>query len=210
MEVLRALLPLKYAPLTPTGNGLQSVYLTELPPDLASALIALAQVDPSAILTAAFRGNEDPEFEQLAPPDTRGLEPKAVKGALEKYQIVLARRGQGVFKHNVRLREQSCRITGVTNHRHLRASHIKPWSKSEPNEKIDGANGLLLSPHVDHLFDRGFISFKKTGEIITSPVLELSVLQQWSLNKAFDASPFSADQDRYLEYHRDVELLQGA
>jgi len=35
---------------------------------------------------------------------------------------------------------------------HLRASHIKPWSVSDDPERLDGANGVLLSPHADHVW----------------------------------------------------------
>jgi putative restriction endonuclease len=35
IEILRPLLPTKYSPLQPNGNGLQSVYLTETPTPLA-------------------------------------------------------------------------------------------------------------------------------------------------------------------------------
>lgn len=41
IAILRPLLPEKYSPLQPTGDGLQSVYLAEVPLALADALIAL-------------------------------------------------------------------------------------------------------------------------------------------------------------------------
>jgi hypothetical protein len=39
--ILRPFLPAKYSPLQESGDGLQSVYLAELPPALADALISL-------------------------------------------------------------------------------------------------------------------------------------------------------------------------
>ena|ERR1700688_3467964 len=66
--------------------------------------------------------------------------------------------------------ENRCRITGVTNPIHLRASHCKPWRDSSNEERISGENGLLLTPTMDHLFDRGFISFEDSGLLIVSPV----------------------------------------
>jgi len=65
-------------------------------------------------------------------------------------QLVGARRGQGVFRSNVLLREGACRVTGVDEPRHLKARHIKPWRHASDAERLDGANGLLLSPHIDH------------------------------------------------------------
>src|SRR6476660_749609 len=41
IEILRPLLPARYSPLQPNGNGLQSVYLTEVPTPLAEVLIGL-------------------------------------------------------------------------------------------------------------------------------------------------------------------------
>jgi predicted restriction endonuclease len=104
--------------------------------------------------------------------------------------------------------ENHCRITGVANIKHLRASHIKPWVASDNYEKLDGYNGLLLSPHVDHLFDRGFISFKETGDILVSTELNPKVLEQWSIQSGQNVGEFKANQGKYLEYHRDV-VFQG-
>ena len=41
IELLRGLLPSRYSPLQESGNGIQSVYLTELPPALADVLIGV-------------------------------------------------------------------------------------------------------------------------------------------------------------------------
>ena len=88
----------------------------------------------------------------------------------EKSALILARRGQGLFKQRVRLLERRCRITGVDRIEHLRASHCKPWRSSDDGERLDGENGLLLTPTIDHLFDRGFISFEADGKLLVSPV----------------------------------------
>jgi hypothetical protein len=72
--------------------------------------------------------------------------------------------GQGLFKERVSRIERACRITFVDNPTHLIASHIKPWRESTNEERLHEGNGLLLTPTVDHLFDRGFISFQDSGE----------------------------------------------
>lgn len=97
----------------------------------------------------------------------------------EKLQLVKSRRGQGVYRQNLEGFERACRITGVTNRRHLRASHIKPWRASTTFEKLDGNNGLLLSPHIDHLFDQGFISFADDGALLVSPEADVDTLILW-------------------------------
>ena len=99
----------------------------------------------------------------------------------EKTQIVLARRGQGIFKENVRKLEKRCRITGVERLEHLRASHIRPWRDSDNQVRLDGENGLLLTPSIDHLFDRGFISFENRGRLLISPVAHMESLRRMGI-----------------------------
>jgi len=45
-------------------------------------------------------------------------------------------------------------------------------------ERLNGENGLLLTPTVDHLFDRGFISFEDSGVLIVSPVAHVPSLNR--------------------------------
>jgi hypothetical protein len=49
------------------------------------------------------------------------------------------------------MNESRCRVTGVDDKAHLRASQITPWKDCTNTEKVHGCNGLLLAPHVDHL-----------------------------------------------------------
>jgi hypothetical protein len=74
----------------------------------------------------------------------------------ERRALVLARRGQGIFRDNVRTIDRACRITKVERAEHLIASHVQPWRDSSNEQRLDGENGLLLTPTVDHLFDKGF------------------------------------------------------
>ena len=84
----------------------------------------------------------------------------------------------------------------------LRASHIKPWSKSDSHEKLDLGNGLLLCPNHDRLFDSGLISFSEEGEIMISTELD-------ELNRTFmNVNPkmkikVSEENREYLKYHRE-------
>ena len=96
----------------------------------------------------------------------------------EREAVIQARRGQGIFRQRVSIVEDHCRITGVTNPEHLRASHCKPWRDSSNEERLDGENGLLLTPSIDHLFDRGFISFRKSGQVLISPVAHKPSLER--------------------------------
>jgi hypothetical protein len=120
-------------------------------------------------------------------------------------QQVKARRGQSLFRFRVFQVESACRLTGIANPDLLIASHIKPWRLCETtHERLDGANGLLLTPHVDKLFDRGLISFSDEGEVLRSPALADGDLRRLGLEAACrrSAGSFSDRQRSYLAWHR--------
>jgi hypothetical protein len=196
IAILRPFLPPKYAPLQQTGDGNQGVYLTELPLPLADALIGLigqAYWDAIAMVTALPSAPE-PSDEQVAD--------QAIVGPTFREQLVRARRGQGVFRSNVLLREEFCRVTKVNEPRHLKASHIKPWRDSTDAERLDGANGLLLSPHIDHLFDEGYITFSNNQELVIVPEVRDKLLDAWGIDAGVRVGDFSMQQNAFLEYHR--------
>lgn len=120
----------------------------------------------------------------------------------EREQLVMARVGQGLFRSRVETNDPSCRITGVTDSRFLRASHIKPWAASTDLEKLDGENGLMLSPHADHLFDQGFISFNDDGSLLLSAQLSPTIIAAWSFPLLIAPQPLASKQSEYMEYHR--------
>jgi hypothetical protein len=190
-------LPAKYSPLQPTGDGLQSVYLAEVPQAMADALnglIGQAYWDAYATI-AAFQAVEPLEIEPPTPDRT-------LPGPTFRDQIVRARRGQGVFRANVLLREERCRVTGVDEPRHLKASHIKPWREATDAERLDGANGLLLSPHIDHLFDEGYITFSANQELVLVPEVRDKLLDAWGIDGGVRVGDFTREQSAYLDYHR--------
>jgi putative restriction endonuclease len=121
---------------------------------------------------------------------------------LQKRQLSFARTGQGVFREQVERIETACRVTGILDRRYLRATHIKPWKDASDEEKLDGSNGLLLSPHAIHLFDRGHISFADDGTLLISRHLNPYVRKAWNLDHPVHPHPFRASQRSYLEYHR--------
>jgi hypothetical protein len=120
----------------------------------------------------------------------------------EKESLIRAGRGQGRYRQDLEKVESGCWLTGTIDRRHLRACHIKPWSVSNDHEKLDPNNGLLLSPHIDHLFGRGYISFTDEGELLVSKALNPVVLGVWGLTAATTREAFSVEQRVYLAYHR--------
>lgn len=121
----------------------------------------------------------------------------------EKEQLVKSRRGQGLFRSRLEQIEHACRVTGVSNKALLIASHIKPWSESDNAERLDGNNGLLLSPHIDKLFDRGWITFTNSGDLLCAePSIEQALLQ-WGVELPLNVGIFNPKQAEFLEYHRE-------
>jgi putative restriction endonuclease len=150
MEVLKPLLPDRYAPLRANGAGLQNVYLTRVPDRLAAALVDLLgaeardlvlgyRVAEQAPITSAI-GLFEWEEHELSEVNADTSLPET-----DRQAIVLARRGQVPFKKRVMKIEHACRITGVNREEHLRASHCKPWRDATNEERLDGENGLLLT-----------------------------------------------------------------
>lgn len=139
--------------------------------------------------------------------DIKAIENSTTLTDTEKPQLIQARRGQGLFRTRVELIEPACRVTGIKDRAHLRASHIKPWRVCSNAERLDGSNGLLLAPHIDHLFDRGFISFSDEGAMLVSPRLDPAVLSAWGIGGHQDGRAFSAEQRAYLTYHRTAVFL---
>ena len=121
------------------------------------------------------------------------------------------RRGQGLFKDRVSQIKSRCRITGVQNPVHLVASHCKPWRDSTNEERLNGENGLLLTPSIDHLFDRGFIGFENNGRLIISPVAHRPSLERMGIDTdtPVNVGSFTSGQRAFLDFHRNAVLLQA-
>jgi hypothetical protein len=201
MEVLAPLLPTKYSPIRPNGVGNQQ-YLFPVPEQMAFALLELLGNPylpaPSELLAPL-------DAMQMTPEDREILSETLVTET-EKQALVQARRGQGLFRNRVRAFERRCRVTSVSSDRLLIASHIKPWKASTNEERLDGNNGLFLSPHIDKLFDSGFITFSATGTMRVSALLDDDVLPKWHIDPTANVGGFSKDQAYFLEYHTAVEF----
>ena len=131
--------------------------------------------------------------------------------ATDRLAIIRARRGQGLFKERVSEIESRCRITGVDNPVHLVASHCKPWRGATNEERLDGENGLLLTPSIDHLFDRGFIGFEDNGRLIVSPAAHRPSLCRMGINTStgLNVGSFTSGQKGFLDFHRNNVLLRA-
>jgi putative restriction endonuclease len=216
MDRIAAHLPSRYAPLRPNGDGLQSVYLTQVQDSLAAVLVDLIGREVRDLLdivrdqpaddSAAALGLVEWEEHELQRVSSDATLPET-----DRVAIVTARRGQGLFKQNVMQIERCCRITKVDRIEHLRASHCKPWRDASNEERLDGENGLLLTPNADHLFDRGFISFDDDGGLLVSPVAHRQSLERMGLDTraGLTVGGFTEGQRCYLAFHRENVFLES-
>lgn len=218
INILGPLLPPKYSPIRPeTGDGNQGVYLAEIGKPAFDAVASAAAINypllerggANSLTFQAVKETLEDQVEKDVLADL-GLDETTRK------QVILARRGQGRFRSNVEVIERRCRLTQIDNPSLLIASHIKPWRSCETAaERLDGMNGLLLTPDADLLFDRGFITFEDNGEVRISSRFDTGDLRRLGLGDlamprlGFGEAPlpwrtdeFASEQCKYLAYHR--------
>ena len=119
----------------------------------------------------------------------------------DKITLIAARLGQGQFRVEVGKRwSNRCAVTGCAIPSVLRASHIKPWSKSSNRDRLNPANGLLLAAYIDALFDCGFVSFADDGTMLVSAQIA-DELKQFNLPNKLQRESTNAER-QFLAYHR--------
>ena len=71
---------------------------------------------------------------------------------------------------------------------------------------------MLLTPSIDHLFDRGFISFGDEGDVLVSPVADTESLSRMGVrcDSPIFVGRFNGDQKQFLDYHRKEIFLKSA
>lgn len=78
-------------------------------------------------------------------------------------------------------------------------------SDDTANDRLSGDNGLLLTRHVDHLFDKGFISFSDEGTILQSESINQITINQLGLSEKLETTilKLNNEQKAFMEYHRE-------
>lgn len=129
----------------------------------------------------------------------------------EAERTVVQRVGQNIFRNALMDYWQGrCCVTGLSVPSLLRASHIKPWALCETDEeRLDVFNGLLLSPHLDALFDGGWISFSSQGTLMMSKELPASAKTQLGIAIEWRIEGLKAAHEPYLGFHRRVVFRSG-
>lgn len=128
--------------------------------------------------------------------------------ATTRSALVDARLGQGRFRRELMRRwGGACAVTGCNVAAVLRASHCKPWRKSNNSERLDSNNGLILSANLDALFDVGLISFQDDGAMIIANALNHP--ERIALGIPSDLTRKPTPKLRaYLQFHRE-HVFQG-
>jgi predicted restriction endonuclease len=122
--------------------------------------------------------------------------------------LVVQRVGQDVFRAGLLdYWDGRCAVTGLAVPDLLRASHIKPWADCATDaERLDVFNGLLLAPHLDAAFDRGFITVADNGQVIVSPRLCDDDRKLLALDIPLRIDGLAPGHRSYLAWHRTEEL----
>jgi len=206
LEEIAGLLPKKYSPLNAiTGFGNQKAYLAEISAELFSSISRTANIETSNLVDLRSMTAIDDRRDRGDEAIEKAIFSETTLSGTEKDALIQARRGQGAFRRNVMHVESKCRITGLGIPNLLIASHIKPWRSCRTgNERLDGYNGLMLAPHVDRLFDLGFISIDGNGDVLISSHIATQTLDQLGLKKCRgqNVGLFVSNQLEYLLYHR--------
>lgn len=207
IEKLAPLLPLKYSPINAaSGNGNQKAYLARISKNIFEILFPV--LDQTVIRVSPARNlvqSTESFIEIIDGEIVKTIESSTDLSETEKNQLIKSRKGQGLFRSNVFSNESHCRLTGVTNPSLLIASHIKPWRSCQSgSERLDGHNGLLLTPHADLLFDRGFLTFENNGRPVFSDKLLRSDIELLRFPEVppLATKRFTERQRAYLEFHR--------
>lgn len=130
----------------------------------------------------------------------------------EAERLVVQRVGQDIFRAALLDYWQArCCVTGLAVTSLLRASHIKPWAQcASDNERLDVFNGLLLAPHLDALFDSGWISFTDQGGVLISPALSVLARTQLGVDSQWKICGCKAAHAAYLGFHREMIFMKNA
>ena len=123
----------------------------------------------------------------------------------DRISLIKARNGQGKFRSNVLRIMPTCPFTGISDTFLLRASHIIPWRQCQNNyQRLDGFNGLSLTPTYDVLFDKGLISFNNNGSLLISTRLNPEISNRLGLvaGQIYNIQNIDGNRDYYLEFHR--------
>ena len=218
IDSLRSLLPSNKSPIRPENGRGNQAYLFQIDKPLALALAHLIDSQTVTLVSGNYVADLtkqsdtiDTHIEAWEDRIEEGIFTASDISETEKETLVKARRGQGKYRELLLGLEHRCRITGVDKPEHLIASHIKPWRSASNDERLDPENGFLLTPTIDHLFDKGFISFENDGAILLADVASRDAMERMGVigkSAPTNVGHLRDGQKHYLDWHRESILLK--
>lgn len=203
------LLPTRHSPIRSNGHGNQSCYLAGISDALGYLLLELVGIEAAPAfmthMTIAEAGQD-----ALLLSDLTQIDNETDISETQRIQLAKARIGQGLFRKLVLLEDPRCKVTGIEDQRLLIASHIKPWRDATNQERLSGSNGIMLSPHVDALFDKHLLTFEDDGHMRVHASLPLDVLDRWSIRPHQRAQGFKPAHAQFLAHHRKLFAQKAA
>ena len=188
---IQHLFPQKYSPLNKQGGGNQGCYLAEISEQIFLSLLQYS-LEKNPVLFSIIQSNPTANASAVR------------RQITEVKRTVKQRIGQLQFRDDVMRLEGACPITGVSSPAFLRASHIKPWRACDTaDERLDPYNGLALAPHIDQLFDQGYITFDDRGALILSDECPPMIPIQWGFEDKIGETLIDVSTKRrnYIRYH---------
>ena len=174
IDVLRPLLPSKYSPLQPNGNGLQSVYLTELPTPLAEVLIGIIGEEATFSTLAAQAVKpipvDDIEFWEQKLETQVATDPQVPE--TDRLAIIRARRGQGLFRERVSKLETRCRVATWYKSEGALTTYLSGYVLSAVIEDLNKAEKSTLAKPITAVLarERAFeVGELNSGHFVLNP-----------------------------------------
>ena len=166
--------------------------------------------DPSGFIGAIETFRDAPRDYAIAPT----LRPESSWELREGEDRIItskARTGQSFFRRMLMANyEGRCAVTSIDEPDLLLASHIAPW-RTHKKARLNPNNGILLNALHDRAFDKGWISFEDSLDMIVSPQLELDQdVAPFFENKRLRLPVRSLPDPAFLRHHRDVVFKRSS
>lgn len=161
---------------TPSSVGLKMANLASIDPTIRQKGMSNYSSQDKTIFDEFFENldylSEEAKiiYDQIIEESTQINDKLELKEGIDVRRYTVTREGQDLFRKSILIAYGNrCCITGINEPQFLVASHIKPWSKSEPKtERTNPKNGLCLNPMHDKAFDRGFITIDSDYRLVIS------------------------------------------
>ncbi len=130
----------------------------------------------------------------------------ALARSTEAERLTVRRIGQDLFRAALMdYWSGACAVTGLSDSRLLRASHIRPWAACDSDaERLDVHNGLLLAVHLDAAFDAGLIAFADDGALLATPAFAAADRNILSIHDGMRLRRVAPAHRPRLAWHRAV------